>query len=202
MILATGLYTGTLAAVLGTNAANATIPTREATFAGGCFWCMEHAFDDVEGVVATISGYTGGKKRNPTYQEVSSGSTGHAESVLVRYDPSRVSYERLLEVFWHNIDPTTPDRQFCDKGSQYRTAIFYHNEHQHQLAERSRTRLIESGRIKEPIVTEIVPTGPFYPAEEYHQDFHHKNPLHYKFYRFSCGRDRRLEELWGKQAGS
>ncbi|RME05542.1 MAG: peptide-methionine (S)-S-oxide reductase [Deltaproteobacteria bacterium] len=172
--------------------------TREAvaTFAGGCFWCMEPPFEKLEGVKAVISGYTGGSKENPTYREVSSGATGHAEAVEVHYDPAKISYERLLEVFWHNIDPTVENRQFCDVGSQYRTAIFYHTEAQRRLAEASRTRLIESGRFGK-IFTKIEKAGPFYPAETYHQDYYKTHPLRYKAYRLGCGRDRRLEELWG-----
>ena len=171
-----------------------------ATFAGGCFWCMEPPFDKLEGVVSTTSGYTGGRERNPTYEEVSSGTTGHAEAVRVVYDPRRVSYERLLRVFWRNIDPTTPDRQFCDKGMQYRPAIFYHDETQKRLAEESKKALEETKSFAEPIVTEIVPATEFYRAEEYHQDYYKKNPLRYKFYRYSCGRDGRLDKLWGKKS--
>ncbi len=173
----------------------------KATFAGGCFWCMEPPFDAVDGVVSTTSGYTGGRKKNPTYEEVSSGTTGHAESLQVVYDPKRVSYERLLDVFWHNVDPTVRDRQFCDVGHQYRTAIFYHDETQKRLAEESKKKLEESKQLPAPIVTEIVPASEFYPAEEYHQDYYKKNPIRYHFYRYNCGRDRRLEELWGKAAG-
>jgi peptide-methionine (S)-S-oxide reductase len=171
--------------------------TAEATFAGGCFWCMEPPFDAVEGVLSTTSGYTGGTLPNPTYEQVSSGRTGHAESLQVVYDPQVVSYRELLDVFWHNIDPTTPNRQFCDAGSQYRSAIFYHDEEQRHLAEQSKQELEESGRFDVPIVTEIVPAGPFYPAEEYHQDFYEKNHFRYKMYRMGCGRDRRLQQLWG-----
>ena len=171
----------------------------KATFAGGCFWCMEEALDRVEGVVSTTSGYTGGQKPNPTYEEVSAGGTGHAESVQLLFDPAKISYEKLLNVFWHNIDPTTPDRQFCDKGRQYRSAIFYHNENQKRLAEESKKLLEQSKAFKEAIVTEIVPASDFYPAEEYHQDFYLKNPYRYKFYKYSCGRAQRLQELWGKE---
>ena len=168
----------------------------KATFAGGCFWCMEPPYDKLEGVISTTSGYTGGHKDNPTYKEVSAGGTGHTESVEVVYDPRKISYAELLEVFWKNIDPTVKDRQFCDPGSQYRTGIFYHNEEQKQLAEASKEAL--SDRF-EQIFTEIVPASTFYVAEEYHQDYYKKNPLHYKFYRHGCGRDQRLEELWGKK---
>jgi len=170
----------------------------KATFAGGCFWCMEPPFDRLAGVVSTTSGYTGGEKVDPTYEEVSAGGTGHAESVEVLYDPAKVSYEKLLDVFWHNVDPTVRDRQFCDTGHQYRTAIFTHDETQKRLAEQSRAALQKSKPFKEEIVTEIVPAGRFYPAEEYHQDYYKKNPVRYKFYRYNCGRDRRLEQLWGK----
>jgi len=170
----------------------------EATFAGGCFWCMEHAFDEVEGVVETVSGYTGGEVEDPTYRQVSAGATGHAEAVRVRYDPQRITYEELLDIFWHNIDPLTADRQFCDAGSQYRSAIFYHDERQQRLAEGSREALARSGRFDRPIVTEIEPAGAFYRAEAYHQDYHQKNPVRYQLYRFACGRDDRLEALWGE----
>ncbi len=168
-----------------------------ATFAGGCFWCMEPPFDKLEGVVSTTSGYTGGTLKNPTYEEVSAGGTGHAESLRVVYDPAKISYAQLLEVFWRNIDPTVKDRQFCDVGHQYRTAIFYHDEEQKRLALESKQRLEQSGKFP-AIYTEIVPAGTFYPAEDYHQDYYKKNPVRYKYYRWSCGRDQRLEELWGK----
>lgn len=169
-----------------------------ATFAGGCFWCMEPPFDELDGVVSTTSGYTGGQTKNPSYEEVSSGVTGHAEAVQVIFDPAKISYSRLLDVFWPNIDPLTPNAQFCDHGSQYRTAIFYHNEEQQRLAEASKKALEQSGRFTKPIVTEIVPAGEFYKAEEYHQDYYQKNPLRYKFYRYQCGRDQVLAQLWGK----
>jgi peptide-methionine (S)-S-oxide reductase len=184
-------------------ATGARTPTQyaEATFAGGCFWCMEPPFDKIDGVISTTAGYTGGKKKNPTYEEVSSGSTGHAESIRVIYDPAKVSYQKLLEVFWHNIDPLARNRQFCDIGNQYRSAIFYHNEEQHRLAEASKAELEASSRFKKPIVTQIVPAGEFWPAEEYHQDYYKKNPIRYHYYRWRCGRDERLEELWGKDAG-
>jgi peptide-methionine (S)-S-oxide reductase len=171
--------------------------TAKATFAGGCFWSVELLFDKVEGVLSTASGYTGGSKKSPTYDEVVRGTTGHAESVQVTYDPKRVSYEKLLEVFWRNIDPLTTNAQFCDTGSQYRTALFYHDETQKRLAEKSKKAL--QGRFKQPIVTEIVAVSQFYPAEDYHQDFHLKNPLRYKLYLAGCGRDRRLQELWGSE---
>ena len=172
-----------------------------AIFAGGCFWCMEPPYDELEGVISTTSGYVGGRAEDPTYEEVSAGGTGHAEAVKVVYDPQAVSYEELLDVFWHNIDPLAEDRQFCDKGSQYRSAIFYVDEQQKRLAEASKQRLEASGRFDEPIVTEIEPAGAFYAAEDYHQDYYRKNPLRYKFYRYTCGRDQRLEELWGSLCG-
>jgi peptide-methionine (S)-S-oxide reductase len=168
-----------------------------ATFAGGCFWCMEPPFDKLDGVVSTRSGYTGGHTKNPTYKQVSAGRTGHAEALQIRYDPGKISYDVLLSVFWRNIDPTTPDRQFCDLGSQYRTAIFYHNEEQKRLAEESKATLDHSKPFKEPIVTEMIPAPTFYKAEDYHQDYYKKNPVRYKFYRLACGRDKRLKELWG-----
>ena len=173
----------------------------KATFAGGCFWCMEAPFDKLEGVVSVTSGYTGGQKRNPTYEEVSAGGTGHAESVQIVYYPDRIGYARLLDIFWHNIDPTVRNRQFCDVGSQYRSAIFYHSPLQKKLAEGSKRALERTKPFREPIVTEIAPAAEFYPAEEYHQHYYRKNPLRYRFYRQGCGRDRRLKELWGAAAG-
>jgi peptide-methionine (S)-S-oxide reductase len=170
-----------------------------ATFAGGCFWCVESDFDKVPGVISTTSGYIGGQLKNPTYEEVSAGGTGHAEAVQIVFDPAKISYAKLLDVFWRHIDPTTKDRQFCDKGDQYRTAIFYHDDAQKRLAEQSKAALAASKPFKEAIVTELVPASTFYPAEDYHQDFHTKNPVRYKFYRFNCGRDQRLTELWGQQ---
>jgi len=170
----------------------------KATFAGGCFWCMEPAFDKLEGVKSVVSGYTGGRKPNPTYEEVSAGTTGHAESIEITYDPAVISYSRLLEVFWRNIDPTVKDRQFCDVGTQYRSAIFYHGEEQERLAEASKRTLEQSRRFPGPIYTEISPATTFYPAEEYHQKYYAKNPIRYKYYRYGCGRDQRLKELWGK----
>jgi len=171
-------------------------PLAKATFAGGCFWCMEGPFDRVPGVVSTTSGYTGGSKRNPTYEEVSSGGTGHAESVEVVFDPAKVSYAKLLDVYWHNVDPFDPAGQFCDKGEQYHAFIFTHDAEQARLAEESK-KAVEK-RFSRPVTTEIVPAKEFWPAEDYHQDYYVKNPLRYKFYRHGCGRDRRLEELWGK----
>jgi peptide-methionine (S)-S-oxide reductase len=174
-----------------------TTPTAKATFAGGCFWCMEPPYDELEGVISTISGYIGGTKRNPTYEEVSGGRTGHAEAVQIAYDPTKISYEKLLDVFWRNIDPLTANAQFCDSGSQYRSAIFYHDEAQKNLAEGSKKRL--QSRFKQPIVTEIVRATEFYPAEDYHQDYYKKNPVRYKIYRYGCGRDQRLQTLWGTE---
>ena len=169
----------------------------KATFAGGCFWCMVSAFDRLPGVAEVIAGYTGGYTINPTYDEVSAGETGHAEAVQVFYDPNKISYARLLDVFWHNIDPTVTDRQFCDVGFQYRAEIFYHNEEQHRLAEQSKAELALSKPFKEPIVTKITAASAFYPAEEYHQYYYRKNPLRFKFYHYTCGRTQRLKELWG-----
>jgi methionine-S-sulfoxide reductase len=169
-----------------------------ATFAGGCFWCMEPPFDKTPGVLSTTSGYAGGEERDPTYEQVSSGRTGHAEVVQIVYDPKKVTYEQLLEVFWRNIDPVDGGGQFCDRGSQYRTGIFYEGQEQKALAEASKRALEESGRLPGPIVTEITPLEAFYPAEEYHQDFYKKSFLRYRSYRTGCGRDRRLQELWGE----
>jgi peptide-methionine (S)-S-oxide reductase len=174
--------------------------TAGATFAGGCFWCMEHPFDQLPGVISVTSGYTGGHTEHPSYEEVSAGGTGHAESVEIVYDPTKVTYGQLLAVFWHNIDPLTRDAQFCDHGSQYRSVIFYHDSTQRRLAEESKRQLETAGRFRQPIVTEIVAATAFYPAEEYHQHYYRKNPIRYNFYRWNCGRDRRLRELWGASA--
>jgi peptide-methionine (S)-S-oxide reductase len=171
--------------------------TQKAIFAAGCFWCTEAAFDEVPGVLKTVSGYTGGKTRNPTYEQVSSGTTGHAEALEVTYDPAKVSYEKLLDVFWLNHDPTVTNRQFCDSGTQYRPAIFYLNEEQHLLAEASKAKWEKAKPFRQPILTQIVPAGEFWPAEDYHQDFHIKNPVRYKFYVTGCGRYDRLDQLWG-----
>jgi peptide-methionine (S)-S-oxide reductase len=169
-----------------------------ATFAGGCFWCMEPPFDKLDGVVSTTSGYIGGHLDNPSYKQVSAGGTGHAEAVQIAYDPAKISYLKLLEVFWRNVDPLTPDRQFCDGGDQYRTAIFYHDDEQHRLAATSKRELKSSGQFDMPIVTEINPAATFYAAEDYHQDYYKKNPLRYTYYRYACARDQRLDELWGE----
>jgi peptide-methionine (S)-S-oxide reductase len=182
--------------------ANAQAPaTAKATFAGGCFWCMEGPFDAVDGVISTTSGYIGGKTKNPSYKEVSSGSTGHTEAVQVVYDPKKVTYEKLLYVFWRNIDPTTKDQQFCDVGSQYRSGIFYHDDAQKKLAEESKATLAKSKSFKGDLVTEITAATEFTAAEEYHQDYYKKNALQYKFYRAGCGRDAKLKQLWGAEAG-
>jgi peptide-methionine (S)-S-oxide reductase len=169
-----------------------------ATFAGGCFWCMEPPFEALPGVSSVTSGYTGGTRADPTYEEVSSGGTGHAEAVQIVYDPSQVSFEKLLDVFWHNIDPTVAGRQFCDVGSQYRSAIFVHDDAQRKAAEASLAAVQK--KLGVPVKTEIVAASRFYPAEEYHQDYAEKNPLRYRYYRHGCGRDARLEEIWGKEA--
>lgn len=173
----------------------------KAVFAGGCFWCMEEAFEGVTGVVSVTSGYMGGTKVNPTYEEVSSGSTGHAEAVEVLFDSSKTNYPKLLDIFWRNIDPTTPDRQFCDRGSQYRSAIFPLTETQQRQAEESRQAIEQTKPFREQIVTQIAPATTFYPAEDYHQDFYKRNPIRYKFYKYNCGRVQRLEEVWGKPRG-
>ena len=172
-----------------------------ATFAGGCFWCMEPPYDKLPGVSATISGYMGGRTANPTYESVSSGTSGHAEVVQVVYDPAKVSYEKLLEVFWVNIDPTVKDRQFCDAGSQYRTGIFFHDDTQRKAAEASKAALEKSKPFKDALVTPIEMASAFTPAEDYHQDYYKKNPVKYNLYRQGCGRDARLRTLWGDRAG-
>lgn len=173
-----------------------------ATFAGGCFWCVEEAFDKVDGVERTISGFTAGHADNPGYRQVVRGGTGHTEAVRVEYDPDKVDYAQLLNVFWHNIDPTQEDRQFCDSGSQYRTGIYHHSAEQRALAQRTRDEIADSGVLPGAIVTEIEPAGKFWPAEPYHQNYHAKNPIRYKYYVTACGRYDRLEEIWGDRAGS
>lgn len=175
--------------------------TATAVFAGGCFWCMEPPFDKLDGVIATTSGYTGGHTENPTYKKVSSDTTGHYEALQVTYDPSKVDYATLLNVFWHNVDPLDAKGQFCDKGKSYRTAIFYSNDEQKKLAETSKQALIDSNLFKDEIATVIEEAKIFYPAEKYHQDYYQKSPVKYKYYRFSCGRDKRLKELWNDSAG-
>ena len=176
-------------------------PRAAAVFAGGCFWCEETAFEGVPGVFAVTSGYIGGRVDNPTYEQVSAGGTGHAEAVEVVYDPSKITYEKLLDIFWRNVDPFQKDAQFCDHGSQYRSAIFYRGDEQKKAALASLRKLEEQPRFKGKIVTEIVPATKFYPAEEYHQDYYKKNPVHYKMYRLGCGRDARLKAIWGEPAG-
>lgn len=170
-----------------------------ATLAGGCFWCMEGPFEKLEGVLEVISGYTGGHKANPTYEEVSSGMTGHLEAVQITFDPSKISYSEILDLFWRQINPTDSGGQFVDRGRQYRTAIFYHNEEQKALAEKSKAELNKSGRYKDPIVTEIIKASDFYKAEEYHQDYYKKNSIRYKFYRYRSGRDQYLKKIWGSE---
>jgi peptide-methionine (S)-S-oxide reductase len=171
--------------------------TATAIFAGGCFWCMVHPFDELPGVVSVTSGYTGGHKVNPTYQEVSAGDTGHVEAVQIVFDPKQIGYEKLLEVFWRNVDPLDKGGQFCDRGSTYQSAIFYQNEEQKKLAEQSKATIEK--KLGKSVVTTIHPAATFYAAEDYHQDYYKKNPLRYKYYRYSCGRDQRLEQLWGRK---
>ena len=175
-------------------------PLARATFAGGCFWCMEPPFDKLDGVVSTTSGYTGGSVPRPTYEQVSAGRTGHAEVVQVLYDPARVSYDTLLKVYWRNVDPFDARGQFCDKGSPYRAAIFVHDEEQRRLAEES-LRAVQA-RFEEKVVVPVVPAAEFYAAEDYHQDYYQKNPARYRLYRFGCGRDGRLKQVWGPEAGA
>ena len=177
-------------------AADAAGPAK-AFFAGGCFWCMEEVFEKVQGVTSVTSGYMGGRVEHPSYEQVSAGGTGHAEAVAVVYDQAKVSYAALLDAFWHNVDPVTPNAQFCDHGSQYRAVIFFQGEEQKRLAEESKRAIEQSGRLPGSIVTELTMVSPFYPAEDYHQDFYKKNPVRYKFYKYNCGRAQRLEELWG-----
>lgn len=173
---------------------------QKATFAGGCFWCMEPPYNDLPGIISVMPGYTGGDTLNPTYEEVSGGETGHAEAVQIVFDPTKINYEKLLEVFWRNIDPTTLDQQFADRGTQYRTAIFYHDAEQKRLAEASKKEMDKSGIFKKPVVTEITPAAIFYPAEDYHQQYYKKNPMRYKFYSAGSGRKAYLEKTWGKEA--
>lgn len=171
--------------------------TATAIFAGGCFWCIEADFEKLDGVIEVESGYTGGEVRNPTYEQVSSGGTGHAEAVRVRYDPARIEYARLLDYFWHHIDPTVKNAQFCDHGSQYRSAIYYGNAEEQRIAEESRAALVASGRFAR-VYTEVERAARFYRAEGYHQDYYKKNPVRYAYYRRGCGRDARIEEVWGQ----
>ena len=181
-----------------TSQAEADATFGKAYFAGGCFWCMEEAFEKVEGVLSATSGYMGGTVANPSYEEVSAGRTGHAESVEVVYDQAKVSYQKLLDTFWRNVDPITPNAQFCDHGSQYRSAIFFQTDEEKRESDGSKQAIEQSKRFTEPIVTQIVMASQFYPAEEYHQDFYKKNPIRYKFYKYNCGRAQRLDALWGK----
>jgi peptide-methionine (S)-S-oxide reductase len=192
LLLAAGLA---WAAWVGT--ASAQSPLSTAIFSMGCFWCGEEAFEKVPGVVGVVSGYTDGRTQNPTYEQVSAGGTGHAEAVQVTFDPSKTSYEKLLDVFWLNHDPTTLNRQFCDGGSQYRPGIYWLSEEQRKLAEASKAKYEKLKTFKEPLVTPIVKASTFWPAEEYHQDFYKKNPVRYTFYANGCGRYARLDELWG-----
>jgi peptide-methionine (S)-S-oxide reductase len=175
-------------------------PTAHAYLSGGCFWCVEKAFEGVPGIKAVISGYTGGKEKNPTYEQVSSGQTGHYEAVDVVYDPTRISYEKVLDIFWRNIDPMQQDGQFCDLGSQYRSAIFHRDSTEERIARNSKRALEASGKMKQPLATAILPAGPFWPAEDYHQDFWKKNPVRYQAYSMACRRDQRLDQIWGKEA--
>jgi peptide-methionine (S)-S-oxide reductase len=198
LMLASLLLSSHLFAQARPNASAAPVQTATTIFAGGCFWCVEADFEKLPGVLAAESGYIGGKTVNPTYEQVSNGSTGHTEGVRITYDPVKVSYSALLDHFWKNIDPTVKDRQFCDVGSQYRSALFYQNEMEKKAIEASKAAILKEGRIKE-IHTEIAPATAFYLAEEYHQDYYKKNPVRYKFYRTSCGRDRRLAEIWGQK---
>ena len=191
------LFIGTLSVqAISQAAANAT--QGKAYFAGGCFWCMEEVFENIEGVLSVTSGYMGGTVARPSYEEVSAGRTGHAESVEVVYDPAKVSYQKLLDAFWLNVDPITSNAQFCDHGSQYRSAIFFQTDEEKRTSETSKRAIEQSSRFNDQIVTQIVMASQFYPAEEYHQDFYKKNPIRYKFYKYNCGRAQRLETLWGK----
>ena len=188
------------AAVMALATAASAQQTETATFASGCFWCTESDFEKVPGVIDATSGYLGGKTANPTYKEVSAGGTGHAEGVEVKYDPSKVTYQQLLDVYWKNVDPFDKGGQFCDRGDQYRPAIFYHNDEQKRLAEDSKAALEKSGRFKDPIVVEITQASTFTKAEDYHQNYASKNPIQYIIYRHGCGRDARLQAIWGKPA--
>ncbi len=213
MAISKGLMTAMLLPLIGSVAiaagsgamdgskGNGTVNLEKATFAGGCFWCMEAPFDKLPGVISVMPGYTGGHVKDPTYEQVSSGTTGHTEAVQIVYDPARIGYDKLLEIFWRNIDPTVRNRQFCDVGSQYRTGIFYHGEEQRLLALKSKEALERSKPFQGAIVTEVTEAGAFYPAEEYHRQYYKKNPVRYRYYRSACGRDNRLKELWGDKAG-
>jgi len=193
-----GLGMLALALMVAETSTGQNVKTETATVAGGCFWCMEKPFEALDGVIEVVSGYTGGETINPTYEEVSAGDSGHLEAVQITFDPARISYEQILEVFWRQVDPTDAGGQFVDRGSQYGTAIFVHSEQQRQIAERSKEELNRSGRFAKPVVTPILPAGPFYPAEEYHQDYYRKNPIRYQYYRHGSGRDDFIATNWGK----
>lgn len=197
-IMTVGLVTCATLAGWPSSGVQSAATTAKAYFAGGCFWSMELAFEQVEGVLEVVSGYMGGTVANPTYEQVSAGKTGHAESVEVTYDPSKVSYQQLLDIFWHNIDPVTPNAQFCDYGNQYRTVVFYATDEEKRLSEESKRAIDQSKRLPAPIVTRLVKASTFYSAEDHHQDFYKKNPIRYKYYKLGCGRAQRLEALWGK----
>ncbi|MDF0664835.1 MAG: peptide-methionine (S)-S-oxide reductase MsrA [Nitrospira sp.] len=197
-IMAVGLMTCTLLTGWPSNSVESAPTSAKAYFAGGCFWCMEEAFEKVDGVIAVVSGYMGGTVSNPTYEQVSDGHTGHAESIEVTYDPAKVTYQKLLDAFWRNIDPVMPNAQFCDHGNQYRSVVFYTTDEEKQLSEESKRQIEQSKRLPAPIVTQLVRATTFYSAEDYHQDYYKKNPLRYKYYKYSCGRAQRLEALWGK----
>ena len=194
------VYPGVVSAAEKKESSAALETLEVATFAGGCFWCVESDFDGVPGVVRTISGYTGGQVENPTYRQVSSDTTGHREAVQIYYDPDRIAFVDLLEIFWRTIDPTDAGGQFCDRGQSYTTAVFTNSDEQRRVADSSKKMIESSGVLEQPVVTTIEIAGPFYPAEDYHQDYYKKNPLRYRFYRFSCGRDARVKDLWGEQA--
>jgi peptide-methionine (S)-S-oxide reductase len=198
VLMAVSLITCVILACWSPSAVQAAPASAKAYFAGGCFWCMEEAFEKVEGVHAVVSGYMGGTVPNPTYEEVSAGRTGHAESVEVTYDPSKVTYQKLLDAFWRNVDPLTPNAQFCDHGNQYRSVVFYSTDEEKRQAEESKATIEQTKKFTAPVVTQLTPSSTFYVAEEYHQDFYKKNPIRYKYYKFSCGRAQRLEALWGK----
>ena len=201
-VLSAALFLAAGGSALAQQAASGAAATETAVFAGGCFWCVEADFDKVDGVISTTSGYTGGTVANPTYEQVSAKHTGHAEAEKIVFDPKKISYQQLVEHFWRTIDPTTKDRQFCDAGSPYRTAIFAQNDEQMKIAEASKAALEKTKPFKAPIVTTVEKGGPFYDAEDYHQDYYKKNPVRYNYYRFACGRDARLKELWGDQAAA
>jgi methionine-S-sulfoxide reductase len=197
-LMALVVLTGTSGAIAQTAPPKADGNTATAIFAGGCFWCVEEAFEKVPGVIAAVSGFVGGKVANPSYEQVMQKNTGHAEAVQVTYDPGKVTYQQLVDWFWRNIDPLDAAGQFCDKGNPYRSGIFYRDDAQKKIAERSKQALQASGRFKQPIVTEITAAGPFYLAEDYHQDYYKKNANRYQFYKHGCGRVQRLEQIWGK----